>query len=139
MRDAEFLRTAYARFTEKERASALTAIGNIGGRANVSWLLVRVNDAAEPMALRRTAVQRATRAGVTTTELSALYETVPERDLRLLIVEALADDGSRAAMDKLFAVAGGTADVQVRRRAITRLSESGDPRAKDLLERLVGR
>jgi HEAT repeat protein len=139
MRDAEFLRAAYGTFSERERSAALTAVGNIGGRASVAWLLVRVNDATEPMALRRAALQRATRAGVPTTELAALYETVPERELRMVVVDALASDGSRPALDKLLAVARGTADVQVRRRAITKLGESGDPRAKELLQELVNR
>lgn len=139
MRDAEFLRATYARFTERERGAALTSIGNIGGRASAAWLLVRVNDAAEPMALRRMALQRAARAGVRTTELAALYETVPERELRMVIVDELASDGSRPALDKLLEVARGTADVQVRRRAITKLSESGDPRAKELLQQIVNR
>ena len=138
-RDAEFLRTSYARFSEKERAAALTAIGNIGDRASITWMLARATDPAELISLRRSAVQRASRAGARTSELAALYEVVPERDLRILVIDALAEDGSKPAMDKLLAVATSNADVQVRRRAITRLGESGDPRAKDLLQEIVGK
>jgi len=138
-RDAEFLRTSYARFSEKERAAALTAVGNIGDRASIAWMLTRASDPGELNTLRRSAVQRAARAGARAAELVALFEAVPERDLRMLVIDALAEDGSRAAMDKLLAVANSTADVQVRRRAVTKLGESGDPRAKDLLQTLVGR
>jgi HEAT repeat protein len=139
VRDAAFLRTTYPRFTERERIAALAAVGNIGDRSSIAWLLVRASDAGEPLTLRRSAVQRAARAGARTSELTALFDTVPERDLRLAVIDALAADGSRPAMDKLLAVARSTADVAVRRRAVTKLGESGDPRAKDLLQELVGR
>ncbi len=63
-----------------------------------------------------------------------------ERDLREVVVDALADDGSKAALDKLLSVAQTTtADARVRRRAITKLGETGDPRAKDLLQTIIDR
>ncbi len=61
--DAAAIRAAYPRFTEKERSAALGALANIGDRASVKWMLDRARDPAESMALRRSATQRAARAG----------------------------------------------------------------------------
>ncbi len=140
VRDAEALRAAYPRFTDKERNAAINAIANIGDRASVTWLMERVKDPAENMTIRRNAAQRASRAGVKAAELSTLYDAVIERTLKEGIIDALAEDGSKAALDKLMSIAQSTSnDTQIRRRAISKLSESGDPRAKGLLEMIVGR
>ena len=140
VRDAEALRLAYPRFTERERSAALGAIANIGDRASVTWLLDRAKDPAESMNLRRSATQRAARAGARASELALLYDGVIERSLREAIVDLLAEDGSRPALDKLLSIAETTSsDMTVRRRAISKLGESGDPRAKPLLESIIGR
>jgi hypothetical protein len=138
--DAAALRAAYPQFSERERSAAITAVANIGDRASVSWMLDRAKDPAESMLLRRAAAQRAARAGAKASELATLYDAVIERTLREALVDALAEDGSRPALDKLLAIAQETAsDATVRRRAITKLGESGDPRAKDLLQTLISR
>ena len=138
--DAAALRTAYPKFTERERSAALNALANIGDRASVKWMLDRARDTAEAMELRRTATQRAARAGASAADLGALYDAVIERDLREVVIDALATDGSRPALDKLLSVAqAATADARVRRRAIAKLGESGDPRAKDLLQNIIDR
>lgn len=140
VRDAEALRAAYPKFTDKERQAAINAVANIGDRASVAWLTERVKDPAENMTLRRIAAQRASRAGLKAAELSALYDAVIERTLQQAIMDALAEDGSRAALDKLMAIAQSTTnDTAIRRHAISKLSASGDPRAKGLLEAIVGR
>jgi hypothetical protein len=140
VRDAEVLRTAYPKFSDKERQAAISAIANIGDRASVTWLMERVKDPAESINLRRSAAQRASRGGVKAADLSALYDAVVERTLKEAIIDALAEDGSKAALDKLMSVAQATTnDTQIRRRAISKLTESGDPRSKGLLESLIGR
>lgn len=142
VRDAEALRAAYPRFSEKERNAAQNAVANIGDRASVTWLLARAKDPAESITLRRNAIQRAARAGARAAELSALYDSpaIIERQLREVIIDALAEDGSKAALDKLISVAETTSlDATVRRRAITKLTESGDPRAKGLMESIISR
>jgi hypothetical protein len=140
VRDAEALRTAYSRFTERERNAAIGAMANIGDRASVDWLMLRVKDPAESMALRRLAAQRASRAGARAADLSALYDAVIERALKEAVIDGLAEDGSKTALDKLMSIAQATSnDSALRRRAITKLSESGDPRAKGLFESLVSR
>jgi hypothetical protein len=140
VRDAEALRTAYPKFTDKERQAAINAIANIGDRASVTWLTERVKDPAENLTLRRSAAQRASRAGLKAAELAALYDALIERSLKQAVIDALGEDGSRAALDKLMAIAQSTTDdTSIRRHAISKLSASGDPRAKGLLETIVGR
>jgi hypothetical protein len=141
VRDAEALRKAYPRFSEKERGAALTALGNIADRTSVTWMLARVKDHAETMALRRSAVQRAERAGARASDFTALYDdpAIIEYELRSAIINALATDGSKPAVDKLLAIAQSNAEARVRKLAVTKLSESGDPRAKALLQSIVDR
>lgn len=141
VRDAEALRKAYPRFSEKERTAALTALGNIGDRSSVTWMLARAKDPAETMSLRRIAVQRAERAGARAADFVALYDdpAIIEYELRIVIIDALATDGSKPALDKLLSIAQSNVDARVRRRAVTKLSDSGDPRAKALLQSIVDR
>jgi HEAT repeat protein len=138
-RDAAYLRGAYPKYSERERSAALTAVANVGDQASIAWMLDRARDPAESMSLRRSAVQRAARAGARAGDLAKLYDGVIERELRDAIVDALADDGSRAATDKLLAVARSTDDARVRRHAVTKLGELGDARARDLLKTIVDR
>ncbi|HYV98043.1 MAG TPA: hypothetical protein VE967_11350 [Gemmatimonadaceae bacterium] len=140
VRDAAAVRAAYPQFTDKERNAAVSAVANVGDRASVTWLLERAKDPAEAMNIRHNAIQRAARAGAKAPELSALYDAVIERQLREVIVDALAEDGSKPALDKLLTIAQNSSlDGNVRRRAITKLGESGDPRAKDLLQTIINR
>lgn len=141
VRDAEALRKAYPRFSEKERSAAMTALGNIGDRASVAWLLTRARDHAESMTLRRAAVQRAERAGAKASDFVALYDdpAIIEYEMRSAIISALGTDGSKPALDKLLAIAQSNVEARVRKLAINRLSDSGDPRAKALLQSIVDR
>jgi hypothetical protein len=102
------------------------------------WMLERARDPAETMAVRRAATSRASRAGARASDLAALYDGVIEYELRALIIDELATDGSKPALDKLLSVAQQTSgDARVRKHAITKLSETGDPRAKSLLQSIV--
>ncbi len=134
--DAALLRRVYPRFTEKERLAAVTAVSNIADRASRTWLAERAGDAAELMTVRRRAAQRGVAAGWRTAEVIALFDAVPERELREAVIDLLAADGSRAARAKVQAIAKDDPDLRVRRRAIAKLGESGD---RALLESLIDR
>lgn len=137
--DAAALRNAYPHFTDRERTAAIQAVAAVGDAASRAFLLARARDAAESMEVRRAALQRGAATGIRAADLATLFDGVPERELRLAILDALATNGSRVALDKLASVAESTGDVTVRRRAITKLADTGDPRSKRLLETLAGR
>jgi hypothetical protein len=138
--DATLLRSVYPRLrSDRTRDAALAAIADVGGAENVRWLLDRVRRDEEPVARRRRSLEQAVRAGATMGELVKLYDAVSDHALKEALVATYAGSGERAALDKLIAIVGAETNVGVRRRAITALSRSEDPRAKQALTDIVTR
>jgi HEAT repeat protein len=138
--DAALLRAIYPRLrSERSREAALSAVADVGGADNVRWLLDLARSETEPSAHRRRALDQAARAGASVGELVKLYDAVSDHALKSTLVAALARSGERAAMDKLIAIVTGETNVDVRRRAISALAGSDDPRAKEALRNIVTR
>ena len=137
--DVTFLREQFARLDDAGvRTEVLRAVGGVGGRENVGWLLSVASDEAQPVALRRAALQGAVREqGVSTTELVGLYDRVSDRTLRQELLALLARRTDDAAIDKLIAVARGGEDRTLQRRAISLLSRSDTPRVRAALAGIV--
>ncbi len=68
------------------------------------------------------------------TAFVSMYDAIGDRTVKERLIAILAERGDRAGTDKLAAIAKGDADYDLRRRAARRLSDAGDPRAKQLLE-----
>jgi hypothetical protein len=138
--DAALIRQVYPKLhTDRTREAALQAIAEVGGADNVRWLLDIARAEEQPRDTRRKAVEHALRAGAPVGELVKLYDAVSDYALKEALVSAYARSGERAALDKLIAIVGGETNVNVRRRAISALSSSDDPRAKQALKDLVTR
>jgi HEAT repeat protein len=138
--DAALLRSVYPRLhSERTRDAALQAVAEVGGADNVRWLLDLARNEGEVTATRRKALEQAVRAGAPVGELVRLYDAVTDHALKEALVNAYARSGERAAMDKLIAIVTAETNVNVRRRAISALSSSDDPRAKQALKDLVTR
>ena len=138
--DMNLLRQSYARLTSQPaKDRLLTTVATLGGRENVQWLLGIARNASEPVAMRRRAMMSAEKGGATAAELAQLYESAGERDMKLALVDAYARRADRETTDRLIAIAKGDEDMQVRRRAINRLSSSKDPRAVQALQEIIQR
>jgi hypothetical protein len=138
--DATFLRELYPKLTaERARDAALQAIASIGGSANASWLLSIARGDTGAVQQRRKAVDLADRAGVPVSDLISLYDSVGDAEIRGAIINALARDGSRAAVDKLIAIARDDTQYNQRRRAISALGKFDDARVKEALRGMVER
>jgi HEAT repeat protein len=138
--DAALIRSVYPKLhTDRTREAAMQAIAEVGGAENVRWLLDLARSEDESREQRRKALEQAVRAGAPVGELVKLYDAVSDYSLKEALVSAYARSGERAAMDKLIAIVGGETNVNVRRRAISALSSSDDPRAKQALKDLVTR
>lgn len=136
-RDATLLRNVFSRLQgERARQSVVQAIAGLGGIENARWLLEVAQRADERAALRRTALQAASRAGIATAELARLYDRA-DAPLKEMLLGLYAESGERAAVDRLLSVAKSEEDRTLRRRAISYLSRVDDPRAKALLQELV--
>jgi HEAT repeat protein len=138
--DAALLRSVFPRLkSDRTRDAALSAIAEVGGAENVRWLLDVVRGETEPAGRRRKALEQAVRAGAPIRELVALYDDVSDHAVKESLVAYYGRSGEPAALDKLIAIVSSETNVNVRRRAITALSGSDDPKAKRALQDIVTR
>ena len=136
--DAALLRGLYPRLnSDKSRDAVLAAVADVGGADNVKWLVDLARNDNEASVRRRKALENAARAGVNIGELVKLYDSVSDYQLRDALVGIYGRSGERAAVDKLISIALTDTNVNVRRKAISSLSTSDDPRVKEALKDLV--
>jgi HEAT repeat protein len=125
--------------TERSRDAALNAIASIGGSANATWLLAIARGDTGAVQQRRKAIELADRAGVSVNEIISLYDAVGDSEIRGTIINVLARDGSRPAVDKLIAIARDDTQYNQRRRAISALGKFDDARVREALRNMVER
>jgi HEAT repeat protein len=134
------LRSIYPKLTgQRSQDAVLASLSELGGTDNVEWLTGIVkNDKAAPDARRR-ALQYLTRAGATTPALLALYDAIPDQQLREALIGLYSRIPDKAASDKLVSIAKNDQNLALRRRAISALSRSGDPSIRAALQDIVER
>jgi HEAT repeat protein len=136
--DAEFLRGLYAKLpSERTKDAVLESLGEMGGTANAKWLMTVAGNNDESLRLRRRAVQLSDRAGTPVADLAQLYDRVDDPQMKEAIISTLANNGTKAATDKLLAIAKNDQNYSMRRRAVNALGRSEDPRVKDALKAIV--
>jgi HEAT repeat protein len=138
--DASFLRDIYPSLHgEKAKSAVFSALAEIGGADNRTWLLARVRDADANSDDRRRALSAARKAGAEMTELVSLYDAVGDQRMKQSLISLYGESTERAATDKLISIARTETDRNLRRRSISRLSKSDDPRVKQVLQEIVER
>ena len=139
-RDAEYLRGLYARVTsDRLRDAIMSGVATIGGRASRDWVVGIARDSNAPIQSRKRAITLADRLGVSAADLSSLYDTIDDGEVRATLIQQLATNGTRVAQDKLITIARSDPLVSNRRRAIQALGKFDDPRVKDALRELIGK
>ncbi len=136
--DIATIRDTWPRLTgDRTRSAAISAVAQFGGAASAAWLLSLARDMGTTASIRRRALESATRAGAGTGDLVALYDRTTDPETKTAIISALSQIGDRAAIDKLLRIAGDDESLTARRRAISALGRTSDPRVKHALEALV--
>ena len=139
-RDAELLRQIYPKLSgDKSREAVLSSLAEIGGTENTRWLLALARDDNAPINTRRRALQFASRAGVPIAELVRLYDTTTDPQMKESLISLYVQSGDKQAIDKLLAIAKNEENAGLRRRTISQLSRSEDPRVKEFLKDLIER
>jgi hypothetical protein len=137
-RDAQLLRQAYPKLTsERTKRTVVGAVAEIGGAANVRWLLGVARDENERQGIRREALQQARRAGASVADLVALYDRTSDPALKETLIAMYAESREKMAIDKLLSILKSEEDRGLRRRAISYLSRSDDPRVRQALQSIV--
>jgi HEAT repeat protein len=123
--------------SDRAREAVFSALAEMGGAQNTKWLLDLAQTGDTPMPIRRRALDAASRAGAPIAELVKLYDTTTDPDMKSTLVGLYVRSGEKAAVDKLLQIVKGEENLSVRRRAISQLSRSEDPRIKQALQDLV--
>ena len=138
--DIDLIRGLYPKLEgERARSSVISAISDLGGSENTRWLLGIVRQEDQPIALRRSALRGAAKSGATTAELVALYTPAMSAQMKESLISLYSERGDEAAVDKLLSIVKTEEDRSLRRRTISRLSKSDDPRVKQALVDIVER
>lgn len=138
--DIDLIRGLYTKLeSEKARSTVISTIADLGSSENTRWLLGIVRQEDQPVALRRAALRGATKSGATTAELVALYTPAMSAQMKESLISVYAERGDAPAVDKLLSIVKTEEDRSLRRRTISRLSRSDDPRVKQALVEIVER
>ncbi len=136
--DAALLRQVYPTLTsDRSRESVFSALAEMGGSENTKWLLALAQDGNTPIQTRRRAVDAASRAGAPIADLIHIYDTTTDPNMKESLINVYMRSGDKAAVDKLLTIVKGEENITVRRRAISQLSRSEDPRIKAALQEIV--
>lgn len=137
--NAAFLRELYGQLDDsrlKERT--FFALSQLRGEETVRWLVAIARDTTEPTTLRKRALFWAGETGDAVGELVALYDRLPDRELKEYLIFVYTQSPAPEATDKLIEIARTERDVHLRKRAIFWLSQSNDPRAAQVLAEIIG-
>jgi HEAT repeat protein len=137
-RDAELLRQVYPKLTsERTKQSVIHTLGEMGGTANERWLLAIAREENERQSLRRQALSKARQAGAPIAELVAMYDRTTDPAMKEMLISVYVESGERIATDKLLSILASEENRSLRRRVISHLGKSEDPRVKEALAKIV--
>jgi HEAT repeat protein len=138
--DAALLRDIYPKLTgERSREAALSALAESGGAENTRWLLALARNEGESWQSRRRALNMAARAGVPSADMVKMYDTTTDPQMKEALISLYVQTGDKASVDKLLAIAKSEENQMLRRRTISQLSRSEDPRVKEFLKEIIER
>lgn len=120
------------------RDDIIQAIANAGGEESVKWLLSIARDPKQDTEQRKKALfWLGQQRRVPATELTSLYDALPDRELKEHLIFVLSQRRESAAVDKLFDIARHDSDRSLRGKALFWLGQSNDPRVKQLLMEII--
>jgi hypothetical protein len=132
--DITLLRNTFAKTPgERTRSAIMGIMANRGTAADSKWLFSIVRDRNQTVQTRRRALDLAARAANGGAEALALYDTIDDQTLKSALISLYARENDRAAIDKLISIAKSDENKSLRRRAISSLSRTQDPRARQAL------
>jgi HEAT repeat protein len=138
--DAALLRAAYPRVNgERSRRAIVQSVAEVGGTENVRWLMSIARSDSTNDSRRREALDAAVRAGVSSTELVALYDATSDGRLKETVVNQLIKIGDDNSIKKLIDIVKMETNYNIRRSTISRLSNSDDPRVRQALKDIIAR
>jgi HEAT repeat protein len=136
--NAAFLRSLYSRLPNLElKKKVLFSLSQMGGEENGRWLLKVAGDRSEGVEMRKKALFWAGQAGVSIAELTRLYNSVSDREMREQLVFVYSQREEPAALDKLIEIAKKDPNPELRKRALFWIGQSDDARAVQAIQDII--
>jgi HEAT repeat protein len=136
--DAALLRELYPSLkSDRSREAVFNALAEIGGSENTRWMLAMAQNGNEQISTRRRALSAANRSGAPIAEMIRLYDTTTDPTMKETLIGIYIQNGERAAVDKLLAIVKQEENIALRRKTISRLTSSEDPRIKEALKDII--
>jgi HEAT repeat protein len=136
--NAAFLRGLYGRLSSRElRKKILFSLSQMGGEENGRWLIRVAADSSETIEMRKQALFWAGQAGVSTADLTKLYGSVSDREMREQLIFVYSQRKDAAALDKLIDIAKSDPQPEIRKRALFWLGQSDDARALQAIQDII--
>jgi HEAT repeat protein len=139
--NAQYLRGLFARLSSGAPSTSsdavqqkiLFSLSQMQGEGNDRWLMEVASDPKYSVAIRKQAIFSAGQTGVSTTELSALYTKLTDRQLKEQLIWVMSEKGDGVAVERLMSIAKSDPDRELRKKAIFWLGQMNDPRVKQFL------
>jgi hypothetical protein len=109
----------------------------MGGQENGKWLLGVARDRAQPVEIRKQALFWAGQGGASLADLTSLYSTFDDREMKEQLIFVYSQRDEPAAVDKLLEISRGDSDPELRKKALFWLGQSDDPRAAKALQDII--
>jgi hypothetical protein len=101
-------------------------------------MLAFIRNSVEPLGLRRSALSALSRASTTSAaDIGALFQAVPELELKQQVISSLSSRREAAAVDQLIGIYRSTTDPKLHLQIVNALSRRNDARTKQLLLEII--
>jgi len=104
---------------------------------NQQWLLKLAADPQQSVDVRKKALFWAGQSGMSIAQVSSMYASLKDRELKEQVIFVLSQRSESEATDKLVDIARHDPDMELRKKAIFWLGQRNDPRVRQLLEEII--
>jgi HEAT repeat protein len=133
-----YLRELFGRIKGEElRKKVLFSISQMGGQENGKWLIGVARDRAQPVETRKQALFWAGQGGASLGDLTGLYDTFDDRQMKEQLIFVYSQRDEPGALDKLLEISRRDPDPELRKKALFWLGQSDDPRAAKALQDII--
>ena len=136
-----YLRELYGSVEDEElKEKIIFGVSQSAEEEDGEWLLDRALDPSEDIEIRKNALFWAGQTGMELSQLSGMYQSVTDVEMKQQIIFVLSQSSdSEAVVDQLLEIAENEEDPELKRNVVFWLGQSDDPRVADYLLRLLRR
>ena len=136
--NAGYLRELYTKLTDEDlKEKTIFSLAQMGGDANLKWLVDLAVNEREPVEMRKKALFWAGQSGAAIDLLIGLYARTQNHDMKDQLIFVYSQREEPAALDKLIDIGKHETDKELRKKAIFWIGQSHDPKAAQYLQEII--